>query len=197
VKVAGHPAHPMLIAFPLGLLATAVIFDLIALVTHASRWTEVAYYLIGAGVIGGLAAAVPGWIDWFAIPAGTRAKRVGLIHGLGNVIVLVLFVVSWLLRRDNPAAPPTEAIVAGLLGAGMVTVTGWLGGELVGRLGVGVDDGAHLDAPSSLSALPAGVEHSFSSHLGASSARYGGPDRRGFAEPTYAGIERRRAGPRR
>ena len=50
IKVAGHPLHPMLVAFPFGLLVTAVIFDLIALVAHASRWTEVAYYLIGAGV---------------------------------------------------------------------------------------------------------------------------------------------------
>src|SRR3954470_4841193 len=123
VKVAGHPVHPMLIVFPLGLLATAVIFDLIGLATHASRWTEVAYYLVGAGVIGGLAAAVPGWIDWFAIPARTRAKRIGLIHGAGNVTVVVLFVVSWLLRRDNPATPPTGAVVASLLGLAILVIT--------------------------------------------------------------------------
>jgi uncharacterized membrane protein len=195
-RFAGHPLHPMFIVFPLGLLATAVIFDLIALVTHASRWTEVAYYLIGAGVIGGLAAAVPGWIDWLAIPARTRARRIGLIHGVGNVVVLVLFVMSWLLRRDNPAEPPTEAVVAGLLGVVLVCMTGWLGGELVHRLGVGVDDGAHLDAPSSLSALPAGAEHSSISRAGMS-AGYGGTDRRAFPQPAYAGIERRRAAPRR
>jgi uncharacterized membrane protein len=195
-RFAGHPLHPMFIVFPLGLLATAVIFDLIALVTHASRWTEVAYYLIGAGVIGGLAAAVPGWIDWLAIPARTRARRIGLIHGVGNVVVLGLFVMSWLLRRDNPAAPPTEAVVAGLLGVVLVSITGWLGGELVHRLGVGVDDGAHLDAPSSLSALPAGAEHSSTSRAGMS-AGYEGADRRGFPQPAYAGIERRRAGQRR
>ncbi|MFL5493266.1 MAG: DUF2231 domain-containing protein [Gemmatimonadales bacterium] len=196
VKVAGHPLHPMLIAFPLGLLATAVIFDLIALVTHASRWTEVAFYLIGAGVIGGLAAAVPGWIDWFAIPARTRAKRIGLIHGSGNVAVVALFVVSWVLRRDNPAVPPTGAVVAGLLGLAILFITGWLGGELVDRLGVGVDDGAHLDAPSSLSALPAGVARSSTSWAGMS-AGYTGAERRGFPQPAYAGIERRRDGMRR
>jgi uncharacterized membrane protein len=193
VKVAGHPLHPMLNAFPLGLLATAVIFDLIGLVTHASQWTGVAYYLIGAGVIGGLAAAVPGWIDWFAIPARTRAKRIGLIHGIGNVAVVALFLVSWLLRRDNPIAPSTGAVVAGLLGLAILVITGWLGGELVDRLGVGVDDGAHLDAPSSLSALPARAGHSPSSHAGAA-AGYSGGDRRGFPQPAYAGIERRRAG---
>jgi hypothetical protein len=37
----------------------------------------------------------------------------------------------------------------------LASVTAWLGGELVERLGVAVDDGAHLDAPSSLSGQPA------------------------------------------
>ncbi len=154
-KVAGHPAHQMLIVFPLGLLATAVVFDVIFLVTDDPSWTQAAYYMIGAGLITGLVAAVPGAVDWMAIPRGTRAKRVGLIHGLGNVIVVALFAVSWYLRQDNPTLPPTGAVVAGLLGAGLAVVTGWLGGELVDRLGVGVDDGAHLDARSSLTSLSA------------------------------------------
>ena len=151
VKLAGHPAHPMLIVFPLGLLYTAVVFDIIYLVTSAVRWTEVAYYLIGAGVIGGLAAAIPGWVDWAAIPVRTRAKRVGLAHGIGNVLVLGLFALSWLLRRPNSSLPPTGAIIAGVVGVVLVSATAWLGGELVERLGVGVDDGANLDAPNSLS----------------------------------------------
>ncbi len=155
IKLAGHPVHPMLIVFPLGLLYTAVIFDIIYLVTSAVRWTEVAYYLIGAGVIGGLAAAVPGWVDWAVIPARTRAKRVGLVHGIGNVIVLGLFALSWMLRRPDPSEPPTGAIVAGVLGVVLISATAWLGGELVERLGVGVDDGANLDAPNSLSERPA------------------------------------------
>jgi uncharacterized membrane protein len=155
VKLAGHPVHPMLIVFPLGLLYTAVVFDIIYLVTGVVRWTEVAYYLIGAGVIGGLAAAIPGWVDWWAIPVRTRARRVGLIHGIGNVIVVGLFALSWLLRRPDPSLPPTGAIVAGVLGVVLVSATAWLGGELVERLGVGVDDGANLDAPNSLSELPA------------------------------------------
>ena len=171
VKFAGHPVHPMLIVFPLGLLATAVIFDIIFLVSGNPQWTVVAYYMIGAGIIGGLAAAVFGWLDWIAIPAGTRARRIGLWHGVGNVIVLGLFVLSWVLRRGTPEMPPTGAIVAGLTGAVIALVTGWLGGELVDRLGVGVDEGAHLDSPSSLSELPA------SAGLGASS--YAGSDRTG------------------
>jgi len=190
VKVAGHPVHPMLIVFPLGLLATAVLFDIIYLVSDNSLWTVVSYYMVGAGVTGGLAAAVFGWLDWFAIPTGTRAKRVGLWHGAGNVVVLGLFVLSWLLRRENPAVPPTGAIVAGLVGFVLAAITGWLGGELVDRLGVGVDDGAHLDSPSSLSRLPAGGGLGPGSRT-ANRAGYTGAERRMSQTAAYSGIDRR------
>lgn len=188
VKVAGHPVHQMLIVFPLGLLATAVIFDVIFLISEDAQWTVVAYYMIGAGIIGGLAAAATGWLDWFAIPQGTRAKRIGLWHGLGNVVMLALFLLSWLLRRDAPEMPPTGAIVASLAGAVLAAVTGWLGGELVGRLGVGVDDGAHLDSPSSLSELPAGANLRTSPR---GNGHYTGMERRAAPATAYLGMERR------
>ncbi len=193
VKLAGHPVHQMLIVFPLGLLATAVVFDVISLVTNNSVWTTTAYYMIGAGVIMGLVAAVPGTVDWLAIPRGTRAKRIGLIHGVGNVIVVALFALSWYLRRDQPAAPPTEAVVAGLLGAGLSVVTAWLGGELVDRLGVGVDDGANLDAPSSLTAMPATATAGAGVRTGATQG-YSGAERRHWPQPAYAGVDRRARG---
>ena len=58
----------MLVVFPLGLLLMAVIFDLMALGLGAGYWSGIAYYLIAAGIIGGLVAAVFGLIDWLAIP---------------------------------------------------------------------------------------------------------------------------------
>jgi uncharacterized membrane protein len=154
-KAFGHPVHQMLIVFPLGLLSTAVIFDLIHLVTGGATWSIVSYWMIAAGIVGGLCAAVFGAIDWWKIPNGTRAHRLGLLHGLGNVCVVALFAASWLLRRPDPANPSALAIGFILVGGGLSLVTGWLGGEMVDRLGVGVDDGAHLDAPSSLSKTPA------------------------------------------
>ena len=155
-KLFGHPIHQMLIVFPLGLLATAVVFDVISFLSGTPRWTEMAFYMIGAGIVSGLVAAVFGAIDYMAIPAGTRAKRVGAMHGGGNVIVVVLFAGSWLLRWNDPAIPGTLAYLLSYAGAGLSLLTGWLGGELVDRLGVGVDEGAHLDAPSSLSSPHAG-----------------------------------------
>ena len=157
-KVLGHAAHPILIVFPLGLLATAVIFDTIRLVTGDPKWSDVAFYMIGAGIVGGLVAAVPGLIDWLAIPKGTRARRVGLWHAVGNDIVLVLFAVSWWLRRgvtQPPHDPTTPALLLSYAGAGLSLLTGWLGGELIERLSVAVHEGAHLDAPNSLSGRPA------------------------------------------
>ena len=149
-KLLGHPIHQMLIVFPLGLLAMAVVFDVFAMALGNGYWSEIAYWMIAAGVVTGLLAAPFGTIDWFAIPSGTRAKRIGAVHGVGNVVVVLLFAVSWLLRRDAPGAPPALALALSFAAGGLALVTSWLGGELVDRLGVGVDDGAHLDAPSSL-----------------------------------------------
>ena len=149
-KLFGHPIHQMLIVFPLGLLATALIFDVVQLVTGNGFWSQLSYWMIAAGVISGLIAAPFGFVDWLAIPSRTSAKKIGAIHGSGNVIVVALYGLSWLMRTGNPSVPETPALVMAFLGGGLAMMTGWLGGELVNRLAVGVDDGAHVDAPSSL-----------------------------------------------
>lgn len=151
-RVLGHAIHPMLIVFPLGLLATAVIFDIIHLFTDHSGLASAAAYMIAAGLLGGLVAATFGLIDWLAIPAGTRAKRVGAWHGLSNVVVVSLFAVSWLLRLGGDGWDPSVlAVVFSFAGGAVALLAAWFGGELVERLGVSVDRGAGLDAPSSLS----------------------------------------------
>jgi uncharacterized membrane protein len=149
-KLLGHPIHQMLIVFPLGLLATAVVFDLITLIGGSAAWSDAAFYMIGAGIIGGLLAAVFGLWDWLTIPSGTRAKSVGAWHGIGNVVVVVLFSASWMLRYNNAGVPNSFALACSFVAAALALVTGWLGGELVDRLGVGVDANANLNAPSSL-----------------------------------------------
>jgi uncharacterized membrane protein len=151
VKALGHAIHPMLIPFPLGLLATAVVFDIVYLSTDRSGFAVAAAYMIGAGVIGGLVAAPFGWIDWWRIPSGTRAKSIGLLHGLGNIVVVLLFLVSWFLRMNAGWDPTALALVCSFAAVALAVVTAWMGGELVERLGVSVDDGAGVDAPSSLS----------------------------------------------
>ena len=152
LKLLGHPIHPMLIVFPLGLFAIAVLFDVVYLVTGADEFATVAFWNMAAGIVGGLLAAVFGLLDWLAIPRDTRAKRIGLWHGGGNVVIVGLFVVSWLLRLSDPAyAPDLVPFLLGLVAVGLALVTAWLGGELVYRLRVGVDEDASLEASNSLS----------------------------------------------
>ena len=115
-KIFGHPAHTLLITFPLGLLSTAVIFDTLHLLTKNPKQGEVGLAMTGAGILGGLAAAPFGTWDWLFIPKGTRARSVGRVHGLGNVAVLGLFGTSWALRRSRPATPggvPLRTVSAG------------------------------------------------------------------------------------
>jgi uncharacterized membrane protein len=79
-KLLGHPIHQMLIVFPLGLLAMAVVFDALAIALAQGYWSEIAYWMMAAGIVTGLLAAPFGTIDWVAIPSGTRAKRIGAVR---------------------------------------------------------------------------------------------------------------------
>lgn len=155
VKFFGHPIHPMLIPFPLALFTTAAIFDAVYLVTGNSDWARASFLIIPVGLGVGALAAIFGLIDYFAIPRNTRAKRIGAMHGIGNVVMMLMFLISFATRLIDPDAPALAASAFAFVGAGLGAITGWLGGELMDRLGVGVDDGAHLNAPSSLTKLPA------------------------------------------
>lgn len=151
IKVLGHPLHPMLVMFPVALFVTAVLFDLIDAFGGPAVLGDVAYWNIVVGLIGGVLAAMAGLFDLLAIPGGTRAKRVGTLHALINVGVLLLFAAVWATRMSAEYRSAGGALIAielvAIAGAG---VSAWFGGELVDRLGVGVDPDAHLDASSSL-----------------------------------------------
>lgn len=146
----GHPSHHWLMVFPLGLLATAVVFDLIDLATGTGAFAVAAYWMIAAGISGALVAAPFGLIDWLHVSGASRARRVGALHGIGNGLVLLMFAASWLLR-DDQGMVPAAAVALSLAGAAVATVRVWLEGERVSRLGMGVQDNAEADAPSSLS----------------------------------------------
>jgi uncharacterized membrane protein len=150
-RVMGHPVHPILVPFPLGLLSTSVIFDVVHLLTGGPRWAEISFWMIASGVVGGLLAAAFGLIDWLAIPSGTRAKAIGLGHGLSNVVMVALFATSWLVRAGAPGEPGVFAIVLSIMGVGLASLGGFLGGELVFRMGIGVAEGANPDASGSSS----------------------------------------------
>ncbi|MEU5939522.1 DUF2231 domain-containing protein [Micromonospora sp. NPDC047548] len=151
LKALGHPVHPMLVMFPVALLVVGTLFDIIDAVGGPDFLGEVAYWNISVGLIGGLLAAAAGSFDLLAIPAGTRAKRVALTHAAANVAVILLFAAVWVVRLNAPSRAAGGALIAiEVVGVAILGVSAWLGGELVDRLGVGVDREAGLDAPSSL-----------------------------------------------
>jgi len=143
----------MLIVFPLGLLATSVAWDICFLATGNPRWGTISFFTIVAGVIGALVAALPGFIDWLAIPKGTRAKTVGLYHMVLNLTAVGLFAVSLIARWAAPlgyAHAGVGRMFWGWLGVGIALAGAWLGGELVETLGISVEDDANPNHPSSL-----------------------------------------------
>lgn len=152
--VLGHPAHQVLVMFPLGMLAFSTGCDALGLATGKRHWFKVSESALTAGIAGAALAAPFGLVDWLAIPEGTRAKRVGKVHGLGNAAVLGLFLGSWVLKKVVSRKSSLAAALS-FAGFGLAGVTAWLGGELVNRLGVGVYTPTNLDATSSLRESPA------------------------------------------
>lgn len=141
----GHPFHPILVTVPIGAWVVSLVFD------FASRWAgepEVfvkgSFWLIGAGIVGAVAAAAFGLLDLLAIPRGTPAFRTGLTHMALNLITVVLFAISFALRRDHLDEGDTTiaAVVVSLVALAILGVSGWLGGKLAYRYGVRVVDEA-------------------------------------------------------
>jgi uncharacterized membrane protein len=151
-KLLGHSIHPMLVALPMGLLPSAIICDILNMAIRNSVFGIVAFWMLTFGILGAIVAAVPGLVDWTAIPSGTRASRLGLYHLFVNVAGLGLFVASWCVRvfARLPNAH-WEPFVLALAGLALIFIGGWLGGELVEQHGMGVRRESALDAPSSWS----------------------------------------------
>ena len=149
-RLFGHSIHMMIVPFAVGLFGSAAVFDAIAILAGSPAMAEVAYWLIGGGLIVGMIAAPFGFLDWMDTPDGSRAESLGRLHGTGNVVVLLLFWGSWLIRRPDPAAPELVATVLSFAAVALTLMTAWMGGELVTRLGVGVSVAAGPNASSSL-----------------------------------------------
>lgn len=136
----GHPLHPMLVVLPISALVGAAVCDWIYLYNGNDFWAVAAFWLIAAGLVTGVVAAGAGIIDLMSVE---RARTMGIAwaHAVGNVLVLGFVLVNFLIRRDDPADPPLAAIAISTVVFAALLVTGWLGGELTFRHGVGVSRG--------------------------------------------------------
>ena len=139
--IEGHPIHPMLIPFPFALLSAAAAFDVAARVTRRSAYSQTAGHLRTAGLGSALVAAVPGIVDYFGtVPQGTQARQSATRHALSNLSALACFAAAS-ARRKNAGIMPASALALELAGAGLLSVGGWLGGNLVYHHRIGIDDG--------------------------------------------------------
>src|SRR5262245_7627721 len=149
-SIGGHPLHPMLIPFPIGLLVFSLIADLIYLWRGNPVWENyIAFYTLLGGIIGAAAAAVPGLIDWATL-IDRAAVKIANWHARVNIIGLVIFIASFYLRTRSGsqwiAGMPMLPIILSLVGVVGLAIAGWLGGELVFRHGVAVNPAA-VQAP--------------------------------------------------
>jgi uncharacterized membrane protein len=146
-KLFGHPVHQMLVTFPIGAFGLSVASDALHTVVGEKKYSQAATLALDFGLASAALAIPFGLIDWLAIPQGTRAKRVGLWHAIGNVAMLGLFGASrWARVREESSLEAKYLSGAAFMLSG---VTAWLGGELVDRYGIGVKGLVIEEAPPS------------------------------------------------
>jgi uncharacterized membrane protein len=137
----GHPIHPMLVVFPIGFLVGALATDLAFWGTSDPFWARGSKWLLGAGIVMGVLAAVAGLIELVTI-SRVRSLAAGWVHFLGNATAILLSIWN-LLRRiggDPGAMVVPYGIILSAVVVGIFLVTGWLGGELVFRHRIGMID---------------------------------------------------------
>jgi uncharacterized membrane protein len=141
-RIAGHPIHPMLVSFPIAFFAGTLACDLIYVNNPDPFWLTATLYLLGAGVVMALVAAVFGFIDFLG-DGRIRAMTVAWGHMLGNLLMVLLQAINWYRRYDmGEAAIPNLGISLSVLSVLIMLVTGWLGWEMVYRRHVAVaEDG--------------------------------------------------------
>lgn len=138
VAIARHPIHPMVVPFPIAFLLAVVATDVAYLVTTDTFWARASLWLTGGGAWLGIGAGIIGTLELLII-RDIRHRAAGWSHFVVAVMLLAVGFINWLSRLDDPA----EAIRFGgfwlsLLGAGLVAMAGWLGGELVFEHHVGL-----------------------------------------------------------
>lgn len=142
----GHPYHPILVTVPIGAWVASLVFDIASHVTSGGGFlVQASEWLIALGVVGALGAACIGFLDFFAIPPGTRAYRTALVHMSLNLAITAGYAANFLWRRGDyghaaAVSPGMIALSAACLAA--LGVSGYLGGKLAYRYGVRVADEA-------------------------------------------------------
>jgi uncharacterized membrane protein len=136
--LAGHPIHPIFIVFPIAFLIGLLATDIVYASTKVLFWAEASRWLALSGVVTGGVAAVFGIIDFLTINR-SRQVTAGWIHALGNVAALTIAIINTYLRWSNPVGTFNSTFITlSAITAFLLLITGWYGGELAYRFGIGV-----------------------------------------------------------
>jgi len=142
-QIAGHPIHPMLIPFPIAFFVAAFVCDLAFWRTGNAMWATGALWLIGAGLIMAALAALAGLTDLLG-DQRIRDLSDAWWHAGGNVVAVVIELVSWYLRYSQGTAAVLPAgLVLSLIVVCILLFTGWKGWDMVyrGRVGIAESPG--------------------------------------------------------
>jgi hypothetical protein len=134
----GHAVHPMLTDVVLGTWTSASLLDLLG----GPDSSAAAQRLIGAGLLGAAPTAWTGWAEWSA--AGSRDKRVGLVHAVTNGVAIGLYAASWRARWRGRHG---RGVRLALAGAAVSGAGAYLGGHLAEARKVASHHRAYDDAP--------------------------------------------------
>ncbi|MBD2102912.1 DUF2231 domain-containing protein [Leptolyngbya sp. FACHB-261] len=133
VAIAGHPLHPLLVTFPIGFLTGALGSDVGYWLTSDPFWARASLWLIGAGLVTAIVAAVTGMSDFIKIER-VRQHTAGWAHMILNVSLLALTIVNFLLRLNDPikGLMPWGFVLSFIIGT-LLGISGWYGAELIYR----------------------------------------------------------------
>ena len=138
VTIAGHPLHPPLVVFPVALLVAAAATDIGYWLTRDLFWARGSFWLIGAGLLTGIAAAIIGLLDFTRI-GRVRKHTAGWAHMYANVTSLVLTAINLGLRLgDRQENILFTGLIISVVVATLLGIGGWFGGELIYRHKIGV-----------------------------------------------------------
>jgi uncharacterized membrane protein len=140
-SIGGHPIHPMLVSFPIGLWITSFAADVIFYFHRNTSLLLISKFMIAAGIVGGIAAAVPGIVDWLTL-TDKDVTKVANWHARLNIIALIIFAISLYFRMRAGAHWVHYSMripfLLSFLGVVLISISGWLGGELTFKHGVGM-----------------------------------------------------------
>ena len=138
-RLGTHPIHPMLVPFPIVCFIGTFVADIVFNSNQVDGWAVASHWLLGVGLVMAALAAIAGLIDFLGDPR-VRGLADAVKHMLANVTAVVLELVNFVLRLgDRDFIGSTGIYISGIVVL-ILLYSGWKGGELVFRHGVGVLD---------------------------------------------------------